>query len=297
MDSIFRRLVSALKTMFCSTKEKSLNTSDFRSNGMNYENKSFTEFKQMIDECNQTIQNYSDKRSAFFKKRIKNFDEKTLNDYIERETITNPLECEIKLNETELFIDKINQRISIELNFYEMNSLTINVNQLFDCSAKVHFRNESFGSNSTNIANCFNYFEAIKSIYSNNDFGICFGFFATNYSIYVKGNDYIKLKVKDSAQNSLLMNTYQEMNRKFVSFISAKKSFLGLRKSLKLYFDNYFVLYFFIDPKTRYITHDRNTALKTTKSSFNAELKITKTFVKLLSKPYMENCFNYGKFI
>ena len=260
-----------------------------------YDNILFDEFKQSIDECNQTIHNYFINRLKILRKTYPNIEQGLIYNEVLQETVRYPLKCRIKLNQSELFVDETNKRILVELNFYEMNSLTINVNQLFDCSAKVHFRNESFDSNSHEIDNCFKHFDALESIYANKDFGICFEFFVKNYSIYLKDNDFIKLNVNYFAQNNLFVNALQEMNDKFVSSILNEKYFLSLRKSLKLYFDIYFGLYFFVDSKTRLIPHNRYTALKSTKNSFNSELKITKTYVDFLGQPYMKKCTNYGK--
>ena len=206
-----------------------------------------------------------------------------------------PPECPINLNSLDIFVRQINERILNELNFYEINSLTINVNELFDCSAKVHFRNESFDTNAHKIDNCFKYLDTLKSIYANKDFGICFEFFAKNYSIYLKDDDYFEIIFKYNAQRSLLVNAFQEMNERFMTFISRDREFSELKTIFKLHFDIYFALYFIIDPKTRLFPHNRDIALKSTRNSLNAELRITKTNVELLSKPYMKKCIGYGK--
>ena len=265
-----------------------------------FENNLFREFKQSIDECNQTIQNYSRKRYSEYNDSLSTFTEEyeleMIREEIKQETIENPLKCFLKLNESNFYFTEINNRINIELSFYEMNSLTINVNELFDCSAKVHFRNESFDSNAHEFNNCFQYFDALKSIYSNKDFGICFEFFAKNYSIYLKDDDYIELKAKYSSQYSLLVNAIQEMNYRLLNFILNDSYYLSLKYSLKLFLDIYFGLYFFVDPKTRLIPYNREIAFKSTRNSLNAELMITKSSVELLGQPYMNKCLKYGKF-
>ena len=263
-----------------------------------FDNKLFEEFKQTIDECNQTIQSYSQKR--FVELNESEFYEIIEPDYIKveinQETIQYPLECFTNIDTSKLFLNKINERIYNELDFYEMNSLTINVNQLFECSAKVHFRNESFDSNAHEFINCFQYFEALKSIYANKDFGICFEFFAKNYSIYLKDDDYVELIVKYSGQSNTFVNALQEMNNRFITSIASDSHFINLRNSLKLFFNVYYGLYFIVDPKTRLFPHNKENAFKSTRNSLNAELMITKSSVELMSQPYMDKCIKYGKF-
>ena len=86
-----------------------------------------------------------------------------------------------------------------DLIFDEMKNLTISANELFNCSAKLHFRNESFVSNATIIENCFDRFEVLQSIYGN-EFGICYTFFAKNYSIFLKDDDYIEFHINYEIQ-------------------------------------------------------------------------------------------------
>ena len=96
------------------------------------------------------------------------------------------------INNLSLFYRPYEKRIFESLSFDEMKNLTISANELFKCSAKLHFRYESFDSNATIIENCFQSFDVLESIYGN-DFGICYTFFAKNYSIFLKDDDYIKL--------------------------------------------------------------------------------------------------------
>ena len=259
-----------------------------------FKNILFEEFKQSIDECNQTIQNYSHKRYSEFNESDLN-KEYEIN-YIKEDTVLYPLKCFLKRNLSEFYLTQIKNRIYNELEFYEMNSLTINVNELFDCSGNIHFRNESFDSNAHKIDNCFQYFDALKSIYANRDFGICFEFFAKNYSIYLKDNDFIELKAKYSSQYSLFVNAIQEMNNRLLKFILNDSYYLSLKYSLKLFLDIYFGLYLIVDPKTRLMSHNKEFAFKSTRNSLNAELKMIKSSAELLSQPYMDECIKYGKF-
>ena len=85
-----------------------------------------------------------------------------------------------------------------------MKNLTISANELFKCSAKLHFRYESFDSNATIIENCFQSFDVLESIYGN-DFGICYTFFAKNYSIFLKDDDYIQIDIKYETQKKFMI--------------------------------------------------------------------------------------------
>ena len=82
-----------------------------------------------------------------------------------------------------LFYRPYEEKIFGTLSFDEMKNLTISANELFNCSAKLHFRNESFVSNATIIENCFDRFEVLQSIYGN-EFGICYTFFPKNYRYF-----------------------------------------------------------------------------------------------------------------
>ena len=235
----------------------------------------FEEFQQTVNECDETIEKNREISWYAF-------------NYLSK--------CYLNINRSELFINKIKNLIDFNLNFDETNSLTMNTNELFDCSANIHFRNESFDSNQHKIYNCFKYSEVLKSIYANNDFGICFEFFAKNYSIYLKDNDYIDINIKYLGYHNLFVNAFQEINNRFIDTISKDQNYFLIRERLDLFFDTYFPLFFFVDPKTRFIPHNRDIAFKSTRNSMNADLKLTKSSVELLGKPYMNECINYGEF-
>ena len=257
------------------------------------------EFWQIIDDCNATTNKFIHRRySELDNDPNYHYSYEQILYIIRDEFIRSPPDCSFDLKSSNLFVRQINLRILFELNFHETNSLTINVNQLFDCSAKVHFRNESFESNVHEINNCFQYFNSLKSIYANEEIGICFEFFAKNYSIYLREEDYIEIIVKYKSQINVLVSPLLEMNYRFSSSMSRRKDFFFMEsffKSLFIY-DQYFGLYFFVDPKTRLVPKNRDIAIKSNKNSLNAELRITKKYVELLTKPYMNKCTNYGKF-
>ena len=76
------------------------------------------------------------------------------------------LETVYNHNLSEFFGD-YEKKIFESLSFDQMKNLTISANELFKCSAKLHFRYETFDSNSTEIPNCFQRFDVLESIYGN----------------------------------------------------------------------------------------------------------------------------------
>ena len=169
-----------------------------------------------------------------------------------------------------------------------MKNLTISANELFKCSAKLHFRYEAFDSNSTEIRNCFKNFDVLESIYGN-DFGICYTFFAKNYSIYLKDDDYIQFDIGYEIQKNFIINGVH--NR---SSIPRYEILLKLQ-DLKPDSDDYFGLYFSVSPKHREMFVNFETSFKSMRNSLNSELRFRKTSVELLSTPYMQECKQYGK--
>ena len=278
-------------------KQKIIEHFDLQKQWNQFGNNLMEELQQNINSCNQKINIYYEKRLIELNESEPYNDLDSNIDSIKDE-FKLTFKCYPHLTVSNSFVSNINGMIFDESNFYEMNSLTINTNKLFDCSAKVHFRTESFDSNAHKIDNCFKYFDALKSIYSNEDFGICFEFFAKNYSIYLKDDDYIELNVKYSEQKNIFVNAFQEMYYLFstYNYKQIEPNSQEIKTSLKYFLQKYFGLYFFVDPKTRLIPHIKNIAFKSTRNSMNAELRITKSSVKLLSKPYMNKCINYGKF-
>ena len=113
-----------------------------------------------------------------------------------------------------LFFRDYEKKIFESLSFDQMKNLTISANELFKCSAKLHFRYESKHSNATIIENCFQRFDVLESIYGN-DFGICYTFFAKNYSIYLKDDDYIQFDIKYETQNKFMINGFYNTSISF----------------------------------------------------------------------------------
>ena len=181
------------------------------------------------------------------------------------------------------------QKILSEMSYQEMNSLTISSNELFSCSAKIHFRYES--SKIEEIANCFDRFEVLQSIYANKEFGICFTFFAKNYSIFLKDNDFIEFVVKYKSQMNLINNGYYDVTNQ-LNYILNKRNIDNNYLNLDLL--DYSVLYFGVKSKTNFDILSKEDVIRSVKTSLNSELRFRKTFVGLLSEPYMKKCIEYG---
>ena len=196
-----------------------------------------------------------------------------------------------------LFFKEYEKKIFESLSFDQMKNLTISANELFKCSAKIHFRYEAFDSNSTEIPDCFQRFDVLESIYGK-DFGICYTFFAKNYSIYLKDDDYIQFDIKYETQNKFMINGFYQTNSPLNSNYDFWKSFDydgSFKMPLSLYFEDYFGLYLFVNKHKTKLEMSSEKAFKSTRNSLNSELRFRKTSVELLSTPYMQECSNYGK--
>ena len=190
-----------------------------------------------------------------------------------------------------LFFRDYEKKIFESLSFDQMKNLTISANELFKCSAKLHFRYESKHSNATIIENCFERFDVLESIYGN-DFGICYTFFSKNYSIYLKDDDYIQFDIKYETQNKFMINGFFDTNLPSEETENDNEEF---EKALELFSDDYFEFYLFVNKfKTRLEKNSKN-VFKSTRNSLNSELRFRKTSVELLSTPYMQECKQYGK--
>ena len=95
-----------------------------------------------------------------------------------------------------------------DFGYQEISNLLINANELFDCSAKVHYKNKSIDTIDNRIDNCFDRYQVSQSIYGNNDFGICYTFFDQNYGIYLKEGDRIDIRIKYQIQQKFFENWY-----------------------------------------------------------------------------------------
>ena len=83
-----------------------------------------------------------------------------------------------------------------QFSFDELKNLTISAKDLLKCKAKIHLRNDTKVFNSDNF---FERFDVLESIYGK-DFGIYYKFFAKNYSIFLKDDDFIEIMLNYKTQ-------------------------------------------------------------------------------------------------
>ena len=153
-------------------------------------------------------------------------------------------------------------------------------------------RNDSKGRE---VNDCFKEFEILESIYGN-DFGICYTFFAKNYSIYLKDNDYIQFDINYETQQKFIINGFYIPVNKSIEERRDIYETLAADQSIGLYFEDYFGLYFYVNSKSDKRLVKIENSLKSTRNSLNAELRFRKTSVELLSMPYMQKCIKYGMY-
>ena len=184
------------------------------------------------------------------------------------------LKKKYKLNE---FFGKYQQIIENELNYEERKEFVVKANQLFECSAKVHFR---YDSQQKTIDNCFNEFQVLESISNNKDYGICYTFYAYN-KIILKDKDNLKLKIKYEIQKDFII----------FSFLNKYTDEMEIIYS-DLYFNTYFMT--FDDKSTGF--REKQMATKVERVGLKADLIIRQTSMQSLSTPYMTYCENDGKY-
>ena len=164
------------------------------------------------------------------------------------------------------FYQKFEKIIFDELSFEEMESLSITANQLFKCSANIHFVDQSFRS----IDNCFDYFDIKQRIYANNDFGICFSIFSQNYSIFIKEKDNIKITVNydqasDLMANGVLMKSFELENH------------MRLKRDYQIHDIDYFTLLLLVNNGKPFRRID---AIESNRVGYHANIKISKFIVE-----------------
>ena len=174
------------------------------------------------------------------------------------------------------FFQYYNKVLFDEMSFDEMNSMTFNTNELFECSTKVYTKSKTI-SNETNSDNCFGTIQTIKSIYANKEFGICYTFFSDNNNILLKDNDYLNIIIKFSTQKDyLIVGRPRRMEHLYMSS------------------NRFFVWYFRVtDPDSQH----RDTAIELNRVGFDARISLQMTTINLLSTPYMTYCVEDGKHI
>ena len=164
------------------------------------------------------------------------------------------------------FLQKYEKIIFDEFSFDQMQSLTITAKELFKCSANIHFINQSFRS----IDNCFDYFNINQIIYANNDFGICFSFFAKNYSIFIEDNDNIKITLnydqeRDLMANGIFLDSYEVEN------------YYRLKNDYQIHDIDYFKFYLLVNNGKPFRRID---AIESNRVGYHAYIKFSKFIVE-----------------
>jgi hypothetical protein len=179
----------------------------------------------------------------------------------------------------EPFFDSIQYNITKDLSFNQKKNLMIRANQLFNCSAKVHFRYQSSDSNEEKIENCSQSFQVLESIYGNKDFGICFKLSFNSKGVYLKDDDYIEFVLSFGDKPEFIKSLYLIFSTSFFS-----------------YYDRTYDLFLLVHQKTNALNRDKFNSIRISRQGLDGELKMTKTSVNLLSKPHMQQCRDRGKF-
>ena len=206
------------------------------------------------------------KGKCIYAKRFHDINLNNLNYYMDN------LKWRMNYCENKFFI-QYKRLVFNEMSFYEMNSITVNANDLFHYSAKIHFRQEIIDSNNTKIQNIF---QTLKNIYFNEDFGICFTLLSKKYGIILKDNDHINITIKFDIQ----------------------KDFLILDRSIdwgNLYMNSlrHFIWYVMVSDRH---SSNRETAIELNKVGFDSRISFEMTSIELLSTPYMHYCVNNGNY-
>ena len=151
-----------------------------------------------------------------------------------------------------------------------MNYLNVPQNFIIKINRLIRFDME--------IENCFEYFNIKTTVIGKNTFGICFEFFETNSSIFLKEKDFIKIRIKFKKQKDFNIN---------LMYIN-----LHLYHYYKREFLQYFRWYYFINDNKSIAL--KSSLISSTRIGLSAELKITKISIEMLSIPYMTYCEHFG---
>ena len=238
----------------------------------------------------KVIQNFKiDKEWQTYRLEVKQFyekigsgeiEEKCINElenyYLEDNQLAESLKWRIKFCSDKFFI--LYKRIIFDkMSFYEMNSMTVNTNELFDCSTNIGFKHQFIDPNVTYIDNCFDRFSTLKSIYVNKDFGVCYTFFSDNNKIILKDNDQINIKIKFETQKDFMI-------------VDRSIDYMNIyMNSLR-----YFVWYVMVSDRH---SSNRETAIELNKVGFDARISFEMTSIELLSTPYMDYCVINGNYL
>ena len=173
--------------------------------------------------------------------------------------------------------------IFVELYFYEMISLRVKAEELFDCSAKLHIRNQSIFSKVTEIDSCIGIRE---KLYFNEEYGICYTLFTKTMSTSFMMNDYIEIRIKSSTLRHFMINgiNFQDIYYKDIKYF-------------ELYWQDNFLLYFMMNNLNFIQPVNKMNAFKTEDIGSKNILQLKRQGITFLSKPYMDQCNDEGKFV
>ena len=116
-----------------------------------------------------------------------------------------------------------------DINIVELSYLIVNEKELFECSAKFHYKSQSIeesnDSNAIELENCFEYFEVNTTVIADNTFGICYEFFENNSSIVLKEEDFIKIIIKFEKQKDFIIDYFYQNFNMYVWYDGFHQSF------------------------------------------------------------------------
>ena len=166
------------------------------------------------------------------------------------------------------------EKIFDDLNFVELKSLIVKEKELFECSAKFYHKNQSIDSFAMETENCLENFN-IETYINLENFGICYQFFEINSSFVLKGEDFIKIRIKFKKQKD------------FIYYYPIRI----LQSDYDYEFSQYFRCYYFINDVKSFGM--KSSLISSTRIGLSAELKIRKTSIEILSVPYMTYCKHF----
>ena len=171
------------------------------------------------------------------------------------------------------YFGKYQRIIETELNYEEKEVFVVKANQLFECSAKVHFKDDF---RLKTIDNCFNEFQVLESFGNNKNYGIRYTFYPY-HKISLKDEDNLEIKIK------------YEIQKNFIIFAAFNQK---VDEMEIIYSDLYFNTYFMITDDQSTGFPDKHLATKVERVGLKADLIIAKTSIQSLSTPYMKYCEN-----
>ena len=172
--------------------------------------------------------------------------------------------------------------IFAEMSFDELEALTFESNELFGCSAKVHFKNITNIESNRSLDNCFGKYSVKKTIKANKEFGVCYTFFDKNYGILLETEDFINISIKFLKQQDFI----KDNNKRINIDISGRYK----QNYLELYSKNYFRLFIFLEKENKV----KGNIIELNRSPSDITMNIITETNELLSTPYMDICQQSG---